>query len=173
MVHAMAQDQRAGPTVVVRRARPGDVPTVLAMVKELAEYEDATSEVSATESMLSLALFGERPAAYCHVVECDGQVGGFALWFVNFSTWLGVHGIYLEDLYVRPAVRGLGLGEALLRALAELCLERGYGRLEWSVLDRNAPALGFYRALGAEAMQDWTVHRLAGDTLRALARGAE
>jgi ribosomal protein S18 acetylase RimI-like enzyme len=117
-------------------------------------------------------LFAQRPAAYCHIALCDKQIGGLAL-YLNFSTWTGVHGIYLEDLYVRAELRGLGLGEALLRTLAELCLERGYARLEWSVLDWNEPALGFYRALGAQAMQEWTVHRVTGDALRAVALGSE
>jgi GNAT superfamily N-acetyltransferase len=145
---------------------------VLALIRELADYERALSEVRATEQALSTALFGDRPAAYCHVAEHDGQVGGFALWFLNFSTWLGVHGIYLEDLYVRPPLRGLGLGRALVETLAELCLERGYGRLEWWVLDWNEPAKAFYRSIGARAMEEWTVHRLSGDALRALASRA-
>ena len=154
---------------VVRPVEPEDVPTVLALIRELADYERSLPQVRATEQALSMALFGDRPAVYCHVVEHGGQVGGFALWFLNFSTWLGVHGIYLEDLYVRPALRGLGLGKALTRTLAELCLERGYGRLEWWVLDWNEPARAFYRSIGAQAMEEWTVHRVAGDALRALA----
>ena len=159
--------------MAVRLATPADIPIVLALIRELAAYERALPEVQATEQALSTALFGDRPAAFCHVVEHRGQVGGYALWFLNFSTWLGVHGIYLEDLYVRPQLRGLGLGKALLRTLAELCLERGYGRLEWWVLDWNEPARGFYRSIGAQPMEDWTVHRLTGDALRALAGRGE
>ena len=154
---------------VVRLAEPEDVSTVLALIRDLADYERALPEVRTTEQALHTALFGDRPAAFCHVVEHGGQVGGFALWFLNFSTWLGVHGIYLEDLYVRPALRGLGLGRALITTLAELCLERGYGRLEWWVLDWNEPARGFYRSIGAQAMEEWTVHRVSDDALRALA----
>jgi GNAT superfamily N-acetyltransferase len=165
----MAANECGNTAPVVRLAGPEDVPTVLALIRELADYEQALTEVQATEQALSAALFGDRPAAYCHVVEHGGQVGGFALWFLNFSTWLGLHGIYLEDLYVRPAMRGLGLGKALLRTLADLCVQRGYGRLEWWVLDWNEPARGFYRSIGAEAMEEWTVHRVSGDALRHLA----
>lgn len=159
--------------MTVRPARPDDVPVILHLVRELAEYERAGHEVLATEELLQEALFGAHPAAYAHVVEHDAGAGevvvaGFALWFLNFSTWLGRHGIYLEDLYVRPELRGHGYGRALLRELARLCLQRGYGRLEWAVLDWNSPAIGFYRSLGAEAMDEWTVYRLSGTALTAL-----
>jgi GNAT superfamily N-acetyltransferase len=123
----------------------------------------------ATEAEFAASLFGESPAVFAHVAEHDGAVAGFALWFVNFSTWTGRHGIYLEDLYVSPAVRGHGYGKALLAELARICVERGYTRLDWQVLDWNAPAIGFYRAAGAVAMDDWRAYRLAGPALSALA----
>jgi GNAT superfamily N-acetyltransferase len=150
----------------VRRAREDDVPAILAMVRELAVYERAGHEVRATEEQFREALFGERPAVFAHVIDDDeGRLAAFALWFLNFSTWLGRHGIYLEDLYVRPEHRGRGYGRLLLAELAQECVTRGYGRLEWWVLDWNEPALGFYRSLGAVPMDEWTVHRLTGQDL--------
>ncbi len=153
---------------MIRAATAADVSAILALVHELAEYERAADAVEATEEQLHDVHFGERPAAFCDVAEVDGEVVGFAVWFLNFSTWLGRHGIYLEDLYVRPAQRRSGIGRELLQTLAARCVERGYGRLEWSVLDWNEPALHFYRTLGAEAMDEWTVHRLTGDALARL-----
>jgi len=154
---------------VIRPARPDDVPAIRALIGELAEYERSGHEVQATEEQLATALFGPDPRVHAHVAEHDGAVAGIALWFVNFSTWLGRHGIYLEDLYVRPELRGRGYGQALLRELAGICVERGYGRLEWWVLDWNAQAHAFYRGVGAEPMEDWTVWRLTGDALGRLA----
>ncbi|WP_157246118.1 GNAT family N-acetyltransferase [Nonomuraea typhae] len=154
---------------MIRPATPGDVPEILAMVRELADYENAPQEVRSTEAQLHQALFGERPAAFAHVAEHDGRAAGFALWFLNFSTWRGKHGIYLEDLFVRPRYRGEGYGRALLAELAAICVERGYQRLEWSVLDWNEPAIGFYKSLGAIPMDEWTVYRLTDEPLRALA----
>jgi GNAT superfamily N-acetyltransferase len=153
---------------VIRTATPADVQAILDLVHELAEYERAAGEVRATAGQLHDALFGDRPAVFCDVAEVDREIVGFALWFLSFSTWMGRHGIYLEDLYVRPDQRRAGIGRALLEGLARRCAERGYGRLEWSVLDWNEPALGFYRAIGAEAMDEWTVHRLSGDALSRL-----
>jgi len=153
---------------VIRPALPEDVPAIVRLIEELAEYERARHEAIATEADLDTALFGPAPAVFCDVAELDGDVVGFALWFLSFSTWLGKHGIYLEDLYVQPVHRGSGLGRALLEGLARRCVERGYGRLEWAVLDWNEPALGFYKALGAVQMDEWTVHRLTGDALAAL-----
>jgi L-amino acid N-acyltransferase YncA len=154
---------------MIRTATPEDVPEIHAMVRELAEYEKALPEAKATEQQLHDALFAEHPAVFAYVAEDEtGRVVGFALWFRNFSTWTGVHGIYLEDLYVRPDVRGNGHGKELLAELARLCVNRGYGRLEWSVLDWNEPSIAFYRALGAVPMEEWTVYRLAGEALRAL-----
>jgi GNAT superfamily N-acetyltransferase len=154
---------------MIRPARPQDVPAIHQLIRELADYEKSLDQVTATEDDLRRSLFAEQPAIFAHVAEQDGAVVGFALWFLNYSTWLGQHGIYLEDLYVTPAVRGSGLGRALLAELARICVQRGYARLEWSVLDWNEPARGFYRLMGAAAMDEWTVHRLAGPALRALA----
>lgn len=154
---------------MIRTAAPADVPVIHAMVRELAEYEKALHEAEATEEQLHEALFGERPAAYAHIAESDdGEVAGFALWFLNFSTWRGVHGIYLEDLYVRPERRGGGHGKALLAELARICVERGYGRLEWSVLNWNAPSIAFYESLGARPQDEWTVYRLTDGALAEL-----
>lgn len=156
--------------MAIRAATPADVPEILAMIRELADYERAPHEVVATEELLASALFGPDPAVFALMADDpdDGAVG-FALWFRNFSTWLGRHGIYLEDLYVRPAHRGQGHGRALLAALARECIERGYGRFEWWVLDWNEDALAFYRSLGAVPMDEWTVQRMTGDALAALA----
>jgi GNAT superfamily N-acetyltransferase len=154
---------------MIRTATPADVPLIHAMVRELAEYEKLRHEAKATEKQLHEALFGERPAAYAHIAESDdGEVAGFALWFLNFSTWRGVHGIYLEDLYVRPERRGGGHGKALLAELARICVERGYGRLEWSVLNWNAPSIAFYESLGARPQDEWTVYRLTDGALAEL-----
>lgn len=156
----------------VRPARPADVPAILALVRDLAAYEEAPQECVATEADLTAALFPPdgHPNAFCHVGEVDGRVVGMALYFLNFSTWTGRHGIWLEDLYVEPAQRGSGLGKALLQSLAEVCVQRGYPRLEWTVLDWNAPALEFYHSLGARGMDEWTTHRLDGAALEALGR---
>lgn len=157
----------------IRAAQPRDVPDILAMIRELADYERAPHEVVATPDLLADALFGPDPAVYALMAKTDaGEVTGFALWFRNFSTWLGRHGVYLEDLYVRPEHRGQGYGRALLAALARICVDRGYERFEWSVLDWNTPALDFYRGIGAIPMDEWTVQRLKGDALRELARHA-
>ncbi|MFF3466253.1 N-acetyltransferase family protein [Streptomyces sp. NPDC001984] len=155
---------------MIRTATPADVPALLALIRELAAYEKAPQEARATEEQLRDALFGERPAVFAHVAVDDtsGETVGCALWFLNFSTWRGVHGIYLEDLYVRPQARGAGHGRALLTELARLCVERGYERLEWSVLDWNEPAIGFYDALGARPQDGWTVYRLTDGALAEL-----
>jgi GNAT superfamily N-acetyltransferase len=144
----------------IRLARVDDVPVIVSLIRELAEYEREPDAVEATEDDIRAALFGSSPAAFCHVAEHDGEVVGLALWFLNFSTWKGRHGIYLEDLFVRPTARGTGLGKALLVNLIEIAQERGYGRVEWSVLDWNSPAQDFYRALGAAPMDDWTTWRV-------------
>lgn len=154
---------------MIRTAAPADVPVIHEMVRELADYEKALQEVRATEEQLREALFGEHPAAFAHIAETDdGQVAGFALWFLNFSTWRGVHGIYLEDLYVRPHLRGGGHGRALLAELARICAERGYERLEWAVLNWNAPSIAFYESLGARPQDEWTVYRLTDEALARL-----
>ena len=153
---------------MIRAATAQDVTPVLALVRELAAYEREPDAVEATEEMLATALFGPDPVASCHVAELDGQVVGFALWYVTFSTWKGLPGLWLEDLFVRPAARGHGLGKQLLQTLAAVCVERGYPRFEWWVLDWNVDAQGFYRLLGAAPQDEWTVWRLTGPALRAL-----
>ncbi|PRY43902.1 GNAT family N-acetyltransferase [Umezawaea tangerina] len=144
----------------IRRARETDVPAMVALVHELAEYERAPQDCHLTGEQLHDVLFRPEPKLFGHVAEVDGEVVGVALWFLNFSTWRGTHGVYLEDLYVRPTQRGSGLGKALLVTLARECVANGYGRLEWSVLDWNEPAIGFYKSLGARPMDGWTVFRL-------------
>ncbi|MGH8354935.1 MAG: GNAT family N-acetyltransferase [Pseudomonas sp.] len=153
----------------LRPARRQDVPLILGFIRELAEYEKLSHQVVADEAQLAANLFGPRPYAEVLIGEVDGEPAGFALFFHNFSTFLGQPGIYLEDLYVRPAVRGSGLGRALLVELARLAVSRGCGRLEWAVLDWNEPAIGFYRRLGARPQDDWTGYRLSGAALTALA----
>jgi GNAT superfamily N-acetyltransferase len=151
--------------MTVRPVRPDDVPAIVALVRELADYEKALHEVRLTGDQLTAVLFGESPALFGHVAEVDGEVVGTALWFLNFSTWRGTHGIYLEDLYVQPQHRGAGLGKELLRTLAAVCVQRGYSRLEWSVLDWNESAIQFYKAQGAVPMDEWTVWRLTDEAL--------
>lgn len=157
-------------TVTIRPARPDDVPAIVAMVHELAEFERAPEQCHLTEPQLHAALFAPQPALFGHVAVRDGEVVGYALWFLNFSTWEGVHGIYLEDLYVRPAARGTGAGRLLLTTLARICVERGYRRLDWWVLHWN-PAREFYAALGAAAMDEWIPYRLSGPALHKLGMG--
>lgn len=154
----------------VRAIRPDDVDELFAMIRELADYEKSLPEVQSSAEDFQVALFGSEPKLFGHVVEHQGRLAGFAVWFVNFSTWSGQHGIYLEDLYVRPEYRGLGFGKALLAQLATVCVERGYARLEWWVLDWNEPALEFYRSLGARSMDEWTVHRVTGPELTELSQ---
>jgi GNAT superfamily N-acetyltransferase len=157
---------------LVRKASGEDVPLILSFIRELAEYENLYHEVVATEETLRANLFGERQFAEVLIAEHDGTPAGFALFFHNFSTFLGRPGIYLEDLYVKPELRGAGIGRKLLIHLARLATDRGCGRLEWWVLDWNAPTIGFYEKLGAVAMDDWTVYRLAGAPLDDLAAKA-
>ncbi|MGW7314400.1 N-acetyltransferase family protein [Streptomyces sp. NPDC054865] len=155
---------------MIRVAEIADVPVIHSMIRELAEYEKVPHEARASEDQLREALFGERPAAFAHIAEAgDGEPVGFAVWFLSFSTWRGVHGIYLEDLYVRPSARGGGHGKALLAELARTCVERGYARLEWSVLKWNAPTIAFYESLGARPQDEWSVYRLTDDGLHDLA----
>ena len=160
----------------IRAIRPDEVDELFAMVCELAEYEQSRHEVQSSAEDFRAALFGPHPQLFGLVVDCaaddgEGTLGGFAVWYVNFSTWSGKHGIYLEDLYVRPHLRGHGYGKALLAELARICVERGYPRLEWWVLDWNTPAIDFYRSIGALSMDEWTVNRLTGDALERTARG--
>jgi GNAT superfamily N-acetyltransferase len=156
----------------IRPAESHDVPRILELILDLATYERAAAEMRATEDQLRAALFGPMPAVYALVAEVDGRIVGFALYFLNFSTWEGTHGIYLEDLYVEPAHRGTGLGKALLVALAALARERGYARVEWWVLDWNQSSIDFYTRLGAVPMKDWTVFRLSGSALEQVAGSA-
>jgi GNAT superfamily N-acetyltransferase len=153
----------------IRRATPSDIDALVSLIYELAEYERSPEQCHITPDQLHTALFREHPALFAHVAELNGEVVGCALWFLNFSTWDGVHGIYLEDLFVRPSARGSGLGKALLVALAEECVRRGYSRLQWWVLDWNEPAIGFYKSLGAVPMDEWTVFRVSGPALEQLA----
>ncbi|MBA4287077.1 MAG: N-acetyltransferase [Xanthomonadaceae bacterium] len=150
-------------------ATAADVPTILHLIRALADYERLAHEVVATEASLQAALFGERPGAECLIAREDGVPVGFALYFHNFSTFLSRRGLYLEDLFVEPAHRGKGYGKALLRQLAQIAVARGCGRLEWSVLDWNAPAIGFYESLGARLMSEWHIFRLTGDALQTFA----
>jgi GNAT superfamily N-acetyltransferase len=154
---------------MIRPARPADIPVIYQLIRDLASYEKALAEVTGSEADLRRWLLAEPPAVFAHVAEHDGEVAGFALWYLSFSTWETSHGIYLEDLYVRPEARRLGLGRALLAELARICVACGYPRLEWSVLDWNTPARAFYASLGAAEMSEWTVHRLSGPALRGLA----
>jgi diamine N-acetyltransferase len=152
----------------IRPARPDDVPVILDLIRGLARYEELEHKVEATEAGLAAALFGPDPRVFCDLAEADGAVAGFALWSYTFSTFVGRHGIYLEDLFVRPEFRGKGLGKALIRTLARRCVDENLGRLEWSVLDWNEPAIQFYRAQGALLLDDWTMCRVDGDALRTL-----
>jgi GNAT superfamily N-acetyltransferase len=155
--------------MTVRRVQPSDVDAAVTLVHELAGYERASERCRLTATQLRGALFGPRPALFGHVAEAGGQVVGIALWFLNFSTWDGVHGIYVEDLFVRPEHRGAGLGRKLLAELAGECVRCGYSRLQWAVLDWNEPAIGFYRRLGAAPMHEWIPFRLDGPELISLA----
>ena len=158
----------------IRPARPDDVAEIVQMIRDLAEYERALDQALATEDLLAAALFADDPKVFAHVVEHPtetGQLAGFALWFLNFSTWLGVHGIYLEDLYVRPELRGFGYGKRLLSTLAQICVDRGYGRLDWWVLNWNTPSREFYESstVGAQAMDEWIPYRVTDQALNDLA----
>lgn len=155
---------------MIREATPADVNAIHEMIVELAVYEKEPDAVRSTPQDLERNLFGDSPALFGHVAEnTEGNVVGFALWFLNYSTWLGTHGIYLEDLYVKPDARGAGHGVALLSTLARICVERGYGRLEWWVLDWNSPARGFYESIGAQALTEWIPYRVTGADLAELA----
>lgn len=156
-------------TLSIRPATPADVPTILRFVRELAAYENALDEVVATEALLHEAMFDGVPAAEAVIAYIDDVAVGLALYFFNFSTWSGMRGLYLEDLYVTPEARGSGAGTALLRHLAGVAIDRGCARFDWSVLDWNTPALEFYKAMGAVAMNEWRLHRVSGEALVKLA----
>jgi len=154
---------------ILREARPGDEHGIFACIRALAEYEREPDAVTGTAQMLADTLFGADPHAFAHVVERDGRIVGIALWFLTYSTWTGHHGIWLEDLFVHESERGRGYGKALIATLAALCVAREYTRLEWTVLDWNAPSIAFYRSLGAVPLEEWTTQRLDGSGLVALA----
>jgi len=154
----------------IRPARKEEVGKVLQLIHDLAHYEKAPNEVEATEKELLATIFIDNPKVFCDVVEVDGEIVGMAIWFLNYSTWQGKHGIYLEDLFIKPEYRGHGYGKALLKHLAKICDEKGYGRFQWWVLDWNSPAIEFYRSLGAVAMDEWTVYRVSGNALKELGK---
>jgi GNAT superfamily N-acetyltransferase len=153
---------------MIRYARKEDAPRILQLIKDLAGYEKAPLEAKASLEQIEESLFSEHPVAYCHVAEDNGVVVGISIWFLNYSTWVGKPGIYLEDLYVDPAFRGKGYGLAFLKELAKICVERDYERLQWWVLDWNQPSIDFYKSLGAVPMDEWTVYRVSGEALKKL-----
>ncbi|KAJ4462779.1 putative L-amino acid N-acyltransferase YncA [Paratrimastix pyriformis] len=172
----LAHQGTAHPAVHWRVATPDDVPDLLNLIKELALYEHEPDAVKTSEEDLRVALFSSSPNVFCHVVDhpdpaSGKRLAGLALYFMTFSTWVGKHGIHLEDLFVRPEVRGRGIGLTLLRSLAQVCVERGYGRLEWACLDWNRPSIAFYKAQGAVPMDEWTTYRLAAEALTNFAQG--
>jgi diamine N-acetyltransferase len=152
-------------SVTIRPARPTDVGLIYALVRELADYERLSHDVDSTQEQIGAALFGPQPGVFCDLAEWGGAPAGFALWFLNFSTFRGRHGLYLEDIFVRPALRGKGIGKALMRNLARHCVERGYARFEWTVLDWNELSIAFYRSIGANLLDDWRVCRMSGEAL--------
>jgi len=152
----------------IRPAKREEVGEVLQLIQDLATYEKAPDQVEASEDDLLNTIFAKEPRVFCDLVEVDGQIAGMAIWFLNYSTWQAKHGIYLEDLYIKPEFRASGYGKALLKHLAQICDKEGYGRLQWWVLDWNSPAIEFYRSFGAEAMDEWTVYRTSGQALKDL-----
>lgn len=153
----------------IRLAQSADVEDIHRLIYELAVYEKAPEEMVATIDQINTSLFSASPVAFCHVAEVEGKIVGIALWFLNYSTWLGKAGIYLEDLFVQPEYRGHGIGKGFMQTLAALCVERGYERFQWWVLDWNKPSIDFYESLGAVPMDEWTVFRLSGDALKKFA----
>lgn len=158
-------------SLTIRPATSADAALILSFVRELADYEKLLHEVEANEADITRDLFGAHPRVFCDIAEWEGEPAGFALWFYNYSTFRGRHGLYLEDLFVRPPYRGQGIARALMRHLAKRCVEEGLGRFEWWVLNWNEPAIRFYRSIGAAPMDEWTVQRVSGDALKALAEG--
>jgi len=152
----------------IRPAKIQEVGEVLQLIQDLATYEKAPEQVEARQEDLLNTIFAKEPRVFCDLVEVDGQIAGMAIWFLNYSTWQAKHGIYLEDLYIKPEFRARGYGKALLKHLAQICDKEGYGRLQWWVLDWNSPAIEFYRSFGAEAMDEWTVYRTSGQALKDL-----
>lgn len=153
----------------IRPAKASDVEEILALIYELALYEKAPEEAKATREQILVTFFCDNPKVFCEMVEVDGAIAGCAIWFLNYSTWQGKHGIYLEDLFIRPEYRGRGYGKALLIHLASICEREDYGRFQWWVLDWNSPSIEFYKSLGAVAMDEWTVYRVSEEALTQLA----
>ena len=154
----------------IRPARPADGALIFALVRELADYEKLSAEVDATQEAIAAALFSPEPRLYCDIAEWDGEAAGFSTWFLNYSTFRGRHGVYVEDIFVRPAFRQRGIGKALMQRLARRCLDEGYARFEWAVLAWNAPSIAFYKSIGAEVLEEWRICRLSGAALQAFAR---
>jgi GNAT superfamily N-acetyltransferase len=150
---------------MIRPAKITDISFIHDLIVQLAIYEKEPDAVTASSDQIRENLFGDKPVAFCHVAEVEGKVVGIAIWFLNYSTWLGKAGLYLEDLFVLPEFRGRGLGLEFMRTLAKICVERGYERFQWWVLDWNEPSINFYKSIGAEAMDEWTVYRLSGSAL--------
>jgi GNAT superfamily N-acetyltransferase len=159
-------------SLVIRAARPSDSALILSLVRELADYEKLSAEVDASEEQIVAALFGAAPRLFCDIAEWDGVPAGFAVWFLNFSTFRGRHGIYVEDIFVRPVFRQRGIGKALMARLAQRCVNEGYARFEWAVLDWNAPSIAFYKSIGAQVLDEWRICRLSGQALEAFGRAA-
>ncbi len=156
-------------SLLIRAARPADSALIFALVRELADYEKLSADVDASEAQIAAALFADAPRLSCDIAEWDGEPAGFSVWFLNFSTFRGRHGIYIEDIFVKPAYRGRGIGKALMARLARTCVERGYARCEWAVLDWNAPSIAFYKSIGAQVMDAWKICRLSGEALEKFA----
>ncbi len=154
--------------MLIRPATKTDLPAIMQLIHDLALYEKAPEQVETNEAEIGVALFADAPKVFCSIADHDGEVVGIAIWFLNFSTWQGKHGIYLEDLFIKPEHRGNGYGLAMLKQLATICNERGYGRFQWWVLDWNSPAIEFYKSQGAVAMDEWTVYRVSGEALKRL-----
>lgn len=153
-------------SLVLRAAREADATLIFALVCELAKYENLQGEVAATPETIAAALFAPQPRLFCDIAEWDGEPVGLAVWFLNFSTFRGRHGLYVEDLFVRPQFRGHGIGKALMARLARHCVEQGFARFEWAVLDWNAPSIAFYKSIGAQVMDEWRICRLSGKALQ-------
>jgi GNAT superfamily N-acetyltransferase len=156
-------------SLAIRAARPADSALIFALVRELADYEKLSHDVDATPEAIAAALFAREPRLFCDIAEWNGEPAGFAVWFLNFSTFRGRHGIYVEDLFVRPAFRAKGIGKALMARLAKRCVDEGWTRFEWAVLDWNAPSIAFYKSIGAQVMDEWRICRLSGPALQAFA----
>ena len=154
--------------MLIRPATQTDLPAIMQLIHDLAVYEKAPDAVETNAAEIGAALFADEPKVFCSIADENGEVIGIAIWFLNFSTWQGKHGIYLEDLYIKPEYRGNGHGLAMLKHLAAICVQRGYGRFQWWVLDWNTPAIEFYKSQGAVAMDEWTVYRVSGDALKRL-----